>query len=408
MGFSGYFHKSIKKGFTLLEILVVIGILTVMFSIVLVSLNIPRQFMLAHDVKRKNDILTLHKAFTFYYTEHHNLPTNSQWSGILCNNSVPDFLKPYMSYFPCDPATNEKYFYEPLDSSCQQCFDGVNTCAGYRIMAKLENTEDKAILQVGCDPINGCGVKSSRGNPFNYGISQNCIVKNQDPIWKTSQESIKQNEIPAASKILEINLSYDTGNVVPITISSVNIKNGYPQNIYPSKNSKYSLVLYDNNNSIITSSAFEIPAGYTDSLTNGVATGSAIILNQMNFSLTLPWNDSARNLKITDNTGQVVNSFDLSQAKDINNKQQFFSVIGNDIFPETSNNKINLNSIVGKAYASSNKGYANITFIGDGFVNSSDLAIFHSNMNFYITHLMAIEPFKSRAANISFHYIDNT
>jgi prepilin-type N-terminal cleavage/methylation domain-containing protein len=45
-----------RKGFTLIELVVVIGILAVLLTIVLVAINPARQFKQANDTKRRSDV----------------------------------------------------------------------------------------------------------------------------------------------------------------------------------------------------------------------------------------------------------------------------------------------------------------------------------------------------------------
>ena len=44
------------KGFTLIEILIVIGIIAILSSIVIIAVNPARQFAQARDTKRQSDV----------------------------------------------------------------------------------------------------------------------------------------------------------------------------------------------------------------------------------------------------------------------------------------------------------------------------------------------------------------
>jgi type IV pilus assembly protein PilA len=54
--------KRMSRGFTLVELMVVIGILALLLSITLVAINPSRQFAKANNSKRQNDIVQLSDA----------------------------------------------------------------------------------------------------------------------------------------------------------------------------------------------------------------------------------------------------------------------------------------------------------------------------------------------------------
>lgn len=104
--------KSLQKGFTLLELLVVIGILGILLAIVLVAINPAAQFAQANNTARTNDVNTILNAVHQYSADNKgNLtalgltvtPTQISSAGAnICAILVPD----YVSLFPVDPDTN--------------------------------------------------------------------------------------------------------------------------------------------------------------------------------------------------------------------------------------------------------------------------------------------------------------
>ena len=78
-------HKnSTQKGFTLVELLVVIGIIGVLASIIMVNLSSAKYR--ANDAKRKSDLKNLSLALSQYYNDNGNYPsTSDNWWGASLN-----------------------------------------------------------------------------------------------------------------------------------------------------------------------------------------------------------------------------------------------------------------------------------------------------------------------------------
>ena len=62
-------------GFTLLEILLVVGIIAILASIVIVALNPTKQFSQVRNTQRKANLSELNKALYQYYIDNSRYPT---------------------------------------------------------------------------------------------------------------------------------------------------------------------------------------------------------------------------------------------------------------------------------------------------------------------------------------------
>lgn len=98
-------------GFTLIEILVVIGILSLLLAITLIAVNPARQFSQANNTKRQSDVNAILNAINQYQTDNHgNLPSNittsvqqiSQSAANICASLVTT----YLAALPVDPLLN--------------------------------------------------------------------------------------------------------------------------------------------------------------------------------------------------------------------------------------------------------------------------------------------------------------
>lgn len=101
--------KNLKKngGFTLIEILVVIGIIAILAVIVLVAINPARQFAQARNTQRSSNVEAITNAIGQYIADNKGeTPTipDGEITTALCNQLVPDYL-PAM---PTDPKSSTK------------------------------------------------------------------------------------------------------------------------------------------------------------------------------------------------------------------------------------------------------------------------------------------------------------
>jgi len=116
--------KNLKKndGFTLIEILVVIGIIAILAVIVLIAINPARQFAQARDTQRDSNVNAILNGIGQYIADHKgDLPpaiigAYSDDAIEICGDLVPDYL-PAM---PTDPNSTA---YDGVDTDCSDSSD---------------------------------------------------------------------------------------------------------------------------------------------------------------------------------------------------------------------------------------------------------------------------------------------
>lgn len=161
------------KGFTLIEMLVVIGLLGVLVSILLVTVNPFGQLQKSNDAKRKSDLESLQRALDMYYQDNGSYPASSGDFKIFVNGATLPWGSPWSPYIvtlPKDPVSSNTYvYYSPPGSNGQT----------YYLYANLQNGKNDAQA---CNKGNACTSLSGSGFPSatacgvngatcNYGVS---------------------------------------------------------------------------------------------------------------------------------------------------------------------------------------------------------------------------------------------
>jgi len=101
-----------KKAFTLLEMLIVLGIIAVLLSVMTVSFSTTQKK--SRDAKRKSDIKAIQDSLEQYYaTCGYTYPTGTLPTGVpvACGGSPA-----VISLIPVDPKTGVGYTYTPVGS----------------------------------------------------------------------------------------------------------------------------------------------------------------------------------------------------------------------------------------------------------------------------------------------------
>ena len=110
------------KGFTLIEVLIVIGILAILSAIVIIAINPGQQFAQARNTQRRSDVQAVLNAvnqnmvknrgvWTCTVNGGHNLPGTASSTGRLMSDGVGNYnicswrVDTYIAAMPIDPST---------------------------------------------------------------------------------------------------------------------------------------------------------------------------------------------------------------------------------------------------------------------------------------------------------------
>jgi type IV pilus assembly protein PilA len=118
-----------NRGFTLIEILVVIGIIAVLAAVVLVAINPTRQFKLARDSQRVSNVNAILNTIGQNIAEHSGVftcgstakPLPQTWAVVASSTSESNafdlaycVVPAYISSLPVDPKDPSAHYYTDL------------------------------------------------------------------------------------------------------------------------------------------------------------------------------------------------------------------------------------------------------------------------------------------------------
>lgn len=141
--------QNIRKGFTLIELIVVIGVLAILFTITLVALNPARQFAQARDTQRRSDVTAILNAVGQFYINNGQFPlgvdgTNREIAAGAGNADLCyQLVTLYLAAMPVDPQVGD-----PV-SPCNATYN-----TGYSIQANGDRVTVSATSELNpADPI---------------------------------------------------------------------------------------------------------------------------------------------------------------------------------------------------------------------------------------------------------------
>ena len=147
-----------KKGFTLLEILMVMGIVGILIAVSASAFLSAR--LTARDARRKTDLqqirgaLQTYMADTNFYPSSQSTPTLSSGNASTLSTFLVSGTNQYMAEIPSDPISTMNYYYIP-------------TATGYYLCASLEG--QPGTLSPNCGGAD-CGVNGTSASICNYEV----------------------------------------------------------------------------------------------------------------------------------------------------------------------------------------------------------------------------------------------
>ncbi len=108
-------NKSLKKGFTLAELIIVVSILALLAGVLIPK--VQTHLKTVRDQRRLSDVKTLQKAIEQYYVDNGQFPPqepgDNGWDDSFRGEFIPALvLEGFLSDFPTDPINDNQYYYQ--------------------------------------------------------------------------------------------------------------------------------------------------------------------------------------------------------------------------------------------------------------------------------------------------------
>jgi prepilin-type N-terminal cleavage/methylation domain-containing protein len=149
-----------KKGFTLVEIIIVMAIIIIFATMMVGIFNAIGVTNKGRDAQRKKDLRRIKIAFEEYFNDKGYFPDDvDTWN--IKSNCSSDVFSPYLKSWPCDP--NSKPYKIVIDLN------------EFRVITNLENEKDKDIPDGWYDNMD-FDLMGWTINDVNYGVSSTNIL----------------------------------------------------------------------------------------------------------------------------------------------------------------------------------------------------------------------------------------
>lgn len=163
--------KKKLTGFTLVELLIVIGVLGIISTMLILTLNPMEQIKKSNDAARKSDLAQIKRALELYYDDNGRYPPSSVQFKIAPTTAI-DWGKawqPYMSKIPKDPSARNTYqYYVPPTAGGQTYYLYANLERGAKDPQSCNNGNVCTSISTGGP---GYPAANACGGVCNYGIS---------------------------------------------------------------------------------------------------------------------------------------------------------------------------------------------------------------------------------------------
>lgn len=114
-----------SPGFTLVELLVVVGLIGILTAAILTAFNPVTQIKKGRDTRRKSDLRQVQSALEFYRSDRAGYPLTAAFPA--CGQPFTYGTSTYMQKIPCDPSGGSyTYSSDSLTYTFYACLEYIN------------------------------------------------------------------------------------------------------------------------------------------------------------------------------------------------------------------------------------------------------------------------------------------
>ncbi len=231
--------------------------------------------------------------------------------------------------------------------------------------------------------------------------------------WKSQEQAIKDGDVPAPEKILEVTFNYEASQSSKFQSLRATEKKSFPKGPATDKHG-YSVRLTSQEKRILYNQPFAIDDTVLneDRTEDGRLEGKTVVLPKVGVILALPWYDDAKTIEIFDKNGVRVFSSALGEIPISNDHLNVQTINGEDFLnlQKQKDHLLNFDFFTKRAEAAdgpsglrekSYNGKVNILVLANLFDDENE---FNQCIDETLMPLLlSYEPFKTRASQIEFH-----
>lgn len=236
--------------------------------------------------------------------------------------------------------------------------------------------------------------------------------------WKTYDELVADGDIEPAYEILFLTIDYEnTGSSERLNVSDAVIKNGYVP-FSTQEPGGYSLEILNSAGDAVALSPIQvdneptIPPLAKNQIAKPVSLDS-VRRNKMQLSVITKWSDEFTSTRVRDKSGKIHSEYSLSAIKRENNKPNFRSMRGDQVYKSSKGASRSRGSSIEKMFsffqseakADASNLTLDIVIMQDKFTN---LAQFRTIAESMISVINNMSPFQLHTASIRYVVVENT